>query len=142
MLQISTRQFWFMFVCALVGLSDAVFLTIEHYRNLVVPCYVGSCEVVLSSPYAIIVGMPVAVWGVVYYAVVITGLVWYMGTLSNHVLKLTLLATVGGLVASLYFFSLMAFVIRAWCQYCLLSGFVSLLLFATASAIIMQSLRK
>jgi uncharacterized membrane protein len=138
-LTISTKQFWFLFTFAVVGLMDAVYLTIEHYTNSVVPCYVGSCETVLSSPYAIILGVPVAVWGVVYYGTVLAGLLLFQHTLSELVLKLTLLCTVAGLVSSLYFFLLMAWVIEAWCQYCLLSGAVSLTLFVTAVSIVVQS---
>ena len=125
-LTLSTQQFWCMFALALIGFADALFLSIEHYRHLVVPCYVGSCEVVLTSPYAIILGVPVAVGGIVYYGMVLFGLMWYVGTLSNRVLVMTLVATLGGLLASAYFFALMAWVIGAWCHYCLLSGAVSL----------------
>ena len=115
-----------MLALALVGLCNAIYLTMQHYLDLNPPCYVGSCEVVLTSPYAVILGVPVAVWGVLYYMSVVSGLVWYLSTLDGRVLKLTLLATVGGVLSSAYFFSLMAWVIEAWCQYCLLSGVVSL----------------
>jgi uncharacterized membrane protein len=138
-LQISTRQFWGMFAIAVVGLMDAVYLTVVHYTNAIPPCYVGSCETVLSSPYASILGVPVAVWGIVYYGTVITGLLWYQNTLSNRILQLTLLATCGGLLSSLYFFSLMAWAIQAWCQYCLLSGAVSLVLFILSVFVTLQS---
>jgi uncharacterized membrane protein len=111
----------------------------EHYLNLAPPCYVGSCEVVLTSPYVVILGVPVAVWGVLYYLGVVGGLLWYMGTLDGRVLKLVLLATVVGLLFSGYFFALMAVVIRAWCQYCLLSGLVSLLLFMVSGFVIRES---
>lgn len=138
-LLISTVQFWGMLACAVVGLLDAVYLTIEHYTNAIVPCYIGSCETVLTSPYAIILGVPVAVWGVVYYGTVVMGFVWYQNTLSNQILQLTLLTTAFGLISSLYFFSLMAWVIGAWCQYCLLSGAMSLALFVFALYIVYQS---
>ena len=137
--RITTAQFWSMLGLGLVGLLDAIYLTMEHYFDLNPPCYIGSCEVVLTSPYAIVLGIPVAVWGVVYYVTVVSGLVWYMSTLDRRILKLTLLATVGGLVSSLYFFSLLAWVILAWCQYCLLSGAVSLCLFLFSVKVFTQS---
>lgn len=138
-LRISTAQFWSMLGLGLVGLCDAIYLTMEHYLDLNPPCYIGSCEVVLTSPYAVILGVPVAVWGVVYYVTVVSGLMGYMSTLDGRILKFTLLATVGGLVSSLYFFSLMAWVIEAWCQYCLLSGAVSLCLFLLSIKVFTQS---
>jgi vitamin-K-epoxide reductase (warfarin-sensitive) len=140
-LRISERQFWTMLVLGACGLCDAIYLTMEHYLNLNPPCYVGSCETVLSSSYAMILGVPVAVWGVVYYVSVVGGLLYYMSTLDVRILKLTLLATVAGLFASLYFFSLMAWVIEAWCQYCLLSGALSLGLFLITVKVYIQSKR-
>ena len=138
-LRITTPQFWSMVGLALVGLTDAVFLTIEHYTNANPPCYVGSCETVLTSPYAIILGVPVAVLGVLYYTSVLGGLLWYMSTLRVLALQLVLAATVVGLGMSLYFFSLMAWVIEAWCQYCLLSGAVSVWLFLSSLIVFRQS---
>lgn len=140
-LRITALQYWSMLGLGLVGLCDAVYLTMEHYLDLNPPCYVGSCEVVLTSAYAVILGVPVAVWGVLYYVSVVAGLLWYLSTLDGRVLKLTLLATVVGLLASGYFFLLQAFVIHAWCQYCILSGLVSLGLFLLAGIVYFQSKR-
>ena len=140
-LRITALQYWSLLGLGLVGLCDAIYLTMEHYLDLNPPCYVGSCEVVLTSVYAIILGVPVAVWGVLYYVSVVGGLLWYQSTLNSQVLKLTLLMTGWGLLASGYFFLLQAFVINAWCQYCILSGLVSLGLFLLATFVYFQSTR-
>ena len=140
-LRITALQYWSLLGLGLVGLCDAIYLTMEHYLDLNPPCYVGSCEVVLTSPYAIILGVPVAVWGVLYYVSVVGGLLWYQSTLNSRVLKLTLLMTGWGLLASGYFFLLQAFIINAWCQYCILSGIVSFGLFLLAGIVYFQSKR-
>jgi len=53
---------------ALVGLIDAIYLTINHYKGEQVPCSItGGCEMVLSSAYAQIGGVPLAVFGAFAY---------------------------------------------------------------------------
>jgi uncharacterized membrane protein len=55
---------------ALVGLADAVYLTIQHYTGEKVPCSVtGGCEAVLTSSYAEIAGIPLAAFGAAAYFV-------------------------------------------------------------------------
>lgn len=58
---------------ALAGLLIAGYLTLLHYdRSVPLVCSAGSlvnCETVLTSPSATVLGMPVAVWGVVWFAV-------------------------------------------------------------------------
>ena len=44
-------------IVALIGIADAVFLTVEHYAAEPVPCGAGfDCEMVLTSPYATLSG--------------------------------------------------------------------------------------
>ena len=44
---------------ALVGLADALYLTIEHVTGQSVRCtIISGCSAVLSSPYAVVAGMP------------------------------------------------------------------------------------
>ncbi len=55
-------------VVALVGLGDAVYLTIHHYTGEKVPCsIVEGCEQVLTSSYAEVAGIPLAVFGAAAY---------------------------------------------------------------------------
>ena len=58
---------------ALVGLLVAAYLTLLHYDSSVpLVCSAGSfvnCETVLTSPSATVLAVPVAVWGIVWFAV-------------------------------------------------------------------------
>ena len=48
---------------ALVGLADALYLTIEHVTGQSVRCtIISGCSAVLSSPYAVVAGIPLARW--------------------------------------------------------------------------------
>ena len=55
-------------VVALIGLADAVYLTIKHYTGEAVPCsLVEGCEQVLTSAYAEVGGVPLAIFGAAAY---------------------------------------------------------------------------
>ena len=111
---------------ALVGLVDASYLTIEHLSGRNVRCMiVTGCDEVLQSRYATVAGqIPVASLGALAYFVVFSlatlALFGYAGArrLVPPVVALMFLATV-------WFVYLQAFVIRAYCVYCLLSAAVT-----------------
>lgn len=119
-------------VVAIIGLIDAVYLTIHHLTAEAVPCGEGfDCGAVLSSSYAEISGIPLAVFGAIAYFVafslaILTAFgnrkMWFLFSV-----QVSLMA-----IASLYLVYLQAFVIRAFCQYCLLSAGVCLTLFIIA----------
>src|SRR6185312_9486792 len=53
---------------SLIGLADALYLTIEHVTGQSVKCTITSgCSEVLSSPYAVVAGFPLAAIGAVAY---------------------------------------------------------------------------
>lgn len=111
---------------ALVGLVDASYLTIEHLSGRNVRCMiVTGCDEVLQSRYATLAGqIPVASLGALAYFTVFSlatlALFGYAGArrLVAPVVALMFLATV-------WFVYLQAFVIRAYCVYCLLSAAVT-----------------
>jgi uncharacterized membrane protein len=58
-------------VVALIGFLDAVYLTANHYLGVVPPCFVvQGCEQVTTSSYSLILGIPVALLGSIYYLVI------------------------------------------------------------------------
>jgi len=118
----------FFFVIALLGFADAAYLTVEHYRNIIPPCTTSGCETVLTSQYSVVLGLPVSILGAFFYLAMLIGAAIYLEAklVSGEVrpthlaiLKWTFLGTVFGLLASIWFFYLQAFIIHAFCQYCL-----------------------
>lgn len=110
---------------SLVGLADAVYLTVQHVTGQSVRCTVTSgCSEVLSSAYAVVGGYPLAGLGAAaYFGVFSLATLAIFGYRSAGKLLLPL---VGGMfLVSLYLVYLQAFVIRAFCQYCLLSAAVT-----------------
>ncbi len=70
-----TRQSWdrLRVILAVLGLLVAGYLTLLHYDTSVpLACSdtgVVDCAAVLSSPYAMLLGLPVALWGVGWFTV-------------------------------------------------------------------------
>ena len=115
---------------ALVGLADALYLTVKHYLGGPVPCSLTEgCDTVLSSPYAVFGGLPVALWGVLYYLVVIfLSLLNFSGSRGFASAGLFGLVS-AALAASGILVYLQAQVLNAWCAYCLVSAGVTFLIF-------------
>ena len=115
---------------ALIGFADATFLTVEHYRQAIIPCtIVHGCQVVTTSRYATIGPIPIALLGALYYlAVIVTVALTFEGQRPIWRRLLPWL-TMSGFVFSLYLVALQAFVIHAFCLYCLLSAGTSTLIF-------------
>ena len=110
---------------SLIGLADALYLTVEHVTGQSVRCtIISGCSEVLSSPYAVVAGVPLAMIGAAAYFTVFS-----LATLAafNYRIAgtlLTVLVTTMFLV-SLWLIYLQAFVIREFCQYCLLSAAIT-----------------
>lgn len=125
-------NFWFGLgaILAALGFLDALFLTLEHYLGRPIPCAITTgCETVTTSSYSFFLGWPVALWGVIYYALGL-GLWWYVGqTRRANGLRYLALLTGGGLLFSIRFFYLQAAILKAFCFYCLTSAAITALLF-------------
>ena len=110
---------------SLVGLVDALYLTIEHVTGQSVQCTITSgCSEVLSSSYAVVAGIPLAAVGAAAYFSVFS-----LATLAafkyEFARPLLLLLVVAMFLVSLWLVYLQAFVIREFCQYCLLSAAIT-----------------
>ena len=112
---------------ALVGVADAAFLTFEHYRGDIPPCTVGGCEQVLTSPYATLGGVPIALLGLGYYLTILL--------LSRIEARWALLARFAIVSSGLVVSGILAYIqigiLRAICLYCMTSAAITLLLWLT-----------
>jgi uncharacterized membrane protein len=115
---------------SLVGLVDALYLTIEHVTGQSVQCtIISGCSEVLSSSYAVVAGVPLAALGAAAYFSVFS--LATLAAFGYAFAKTLLLPLVGAMFfVSLYLVYLQAFVIREFCQYCLLSAAITTALVA------------
>lgn len=112
-------------ILSLLGLADATYLTVGHLTGETVRCTItGGCAEVLGSPYAVVAGVPLAMVGAAaYFSVFSLSTLTAFGYRIAGVLLTPLL--VGMFLVSLWLVYLQAFVIRHFCQYCLLSASVT-----------------
>lgn len=115
---------------ALVGLGDALYLTIEHYTGASVRCTItAGCGEVLGSSYATVHGVPLAVLGAAAYFAAFS-----LATLAafgyNFARPLLTILVAFMLITTLWLLYVQAFRLHAFCQYCLLSAGVTLSLTA------------
>src|SRR5215212_1262602 len=111
---------------ALLGLADAAYLTVEHLSGQSVRCMVVSgCDEVLQSSYSTVAGgVPVAAVGALaYFAAFSLSTLAAYGYDGARRLLVPLVAVM--FAATVWFVYLQAFVIRAYCVYCLLSAAVT-----------------
>lgn len=113
---------------SLVGLADALYLTVQDLTGQNLRCtIVSGCNEVLSSPYAHIGPVPLAVLGAVAYFTVFSLAV--LGAFGYQLARPLLSALVVVMfLMSLWLLYLQAFVIHHFCQYCLLSAAVTTVL--------------
>ena len=112
-------------VLSLLGLADALYLTIEHLTGQTVRCTILSgCSEVLSSQYAVVAGIPLAAVGAAAYFTVfsLAVLALFGYRIAGKILTPLVIAM---FFVSVWLFYLQAFVIRQFCQYCLISAAIT-----------------
>jgi uncharacterized membrane protein len=104
---------------ALLGLATSAYLTWVHYAGIEPVCTgISDCERVQSSDYAELMGIPVAVLGVVGYLALL-GSLWVR-------VELTALFSYLAVAFSAYLTWVELFRIDAICQWCVLSALTTL----------------
>jgi uncharacterized membrane protein len=124
---------WIARVLALVGFADAAYLTATHYAGSSVFCGAsGGCETVLSSEFATLGPVPIALIGAVYYGLA-SLLAWTPGASWSRTTAGILAALTGlAFAISAVLFGIQAFQLHAWCRFCLVSAAITMFLFATS----------
>lgn len=119
-------------IVALAGLADSVYLTVHHITAEPVPCsIISGCETVLTSEYAEIGGIPLAAFGAAaYFAAFSLALLAIYGNRTAWLLFGVLASTMAVVTAWLLY--LQAFVIGAFCQFCLISAITTFGMFIIA----------
>jgi uncharacterized membrane protein/thiol-disulfide isomerase/thioredoxin len=123
---------WLFPLLAVIGLGVASYLAYVEVNQVQAVCGpVGECNIVQTSAYAVMLGIPVAVWGVLHY--VAAGVLWTgQRFLSGRWANLSALGLLGlmlfGTLFSIFLTCLELFVIQAICAWCLSSAMITTLL--------------
>ena len=120
---------------AFFGLADSAYLAQHEIAGTPLLCNIqnlSGCNVVAQSAYSHLFGIPLAVYGIIFYGIVFAlaafELVVYDQLLRRALQALALFGVLFSAGATL----LQVFVIQALCVYCLTSAFLALLVFLIA----------
>ena len=129
------RRMW-MALVSLAGLFLGAYLTLYKFGVIgTLACGVTSCETVQMSRWSVFLGLPVATWGLGFYAIMLAlslAALQPRWAESRGVALLMLLLAGWGALFTGWLNYLEAFVIHAWCEWCLGSAAMVIVLFLLA----------
>ena len=132
------RLFGVAMLAAIVGWLDTAFLTGIHYAVFPLPegaPIAGTGWEVLTSEWSYILGIPTALYGAMYYLVVLAlGVLWFTERVPQ-VERVLLPVTAVGIASSVVFVYLQLFVIEAICPFCMVSAVTTTILFLIGIAV-------
>lgn len=114
---------------ALLGAGVSIYLTIVHYDEAALICGVGDCSTVQNSRYAEVGGIPIAIFGLLMYAAILALVIsrrLQLGTTRSETLTSVAFAiALAGVGYAAYLTWLEIAVIRAICQWCVVSAILT-----------------
>lgn len=119
-----------LFFAALVGFLDSFYLTLQKYMGFEIACtIVEGCNQVSQSAYSAVLGIPLSLVGCIYYfLIVLCSVALFDSKRPAFLLGIVLLSGLGVITAAWLLYA-QAFLIKAFCIYCLLSAATSVALF-------------
>jgi uncharacterized membrane protein len=128
---------WAAVILSFIGLTNTFYLVQAHVSGESLNCsFLSGCNAVAASPYSIVLGAPLASWGVLFYFAIFVISATMLMVRARMLSHIFVLGTAIGFLASLYFVYLQLFVIQAVCMYCMLSAILSTILLVVALFII------
>lgn len=132
-------------VLSFLGLADASYLAQHAVAGTPLICNIqnlSGCNIVASSQYSRVFGVPIAVYGVIFY-----GLLFVLSALElvifDRLLRRVLqVISAAGFIASVYFILVQIFLIGAFCIYCFVSAVIAVIVLGCATRIEPLPLRK
>jgi len=134
------KSIWYPLVLAVlsfVGVIDSAYLSYTRFTDTEIVCGaiqgLSGCNVVAASPFSELFGIiPLAYLGLFFYLVILVLSILLFVDQKNIKKRALLVLTGLGFLSSVYFLYLQAFVIFAFCIYCVISAAISTLLFGIA----------
>lgn len=115
------------FIFSLLGLAVSFFLFYEYSLSGPVVCPIGNgCDIVRASPYSSFLGISLPILGIIFYVFMAGLSILRSQNLTNkNLAALQLLSALAGFGFGVYLTFLEAFVIKAYCFWCVLSFIIS-----------------
>ncbi len=111
-----------------IGMIDALYLSLKRNAGPI-PCHVTrGCTDVVTSQYSALLGIPISVFGLVFYLFVFSLAVFQLSGTGNT-LKWIFWPAAAAVAVSALLVGIQAFALHAYCEYCLLSAILVLTIF-------------
>ncbi|MDP3997359.1 MAG: vitamin K epoxide reductase family protein [Candidatus Andersenbacteria bacterium] len=119
-----------LFAVAFAGLLVSGYLFIAYSSNAPVLCVEGGgCDAVRLSKYSHLFGLPVPLYGMAYYCVLAVGALLSTDENRKQLRSPLMFLTGLALIYSVWLTYLEAFVIQAWCMWCVVSALLVIVAF-------------
>lgn len=125
-------------ILAFFGLADSIYLTQHELSGTPLLCNIqnlSGCNIVAASQYSHIFGIPLAEFGILFYAVLFVLAALEIVVFDQLLRRALQAVSFVGVLSSLYSTFLQIFVINAACIYCVASALITLFIFILASLI-------
>ena len=130
-------------VLALAGIAVSSLALQNHYaKSASSYCDLGesfNCDIVNRSTYSVVLGLPVALIGIIGYAMLLALSTLYRAKAETP--AMLLIGALGGLAFALYLTYVEAFVLAVWCLLCLSSLVLILSITLLSSVMVLHSIR-
>jgi uncharacterized membrane protein len=132
-MKFSKKKLLFVYILIFMGLAVASYLTFLHYTGHSALCGVSNvfsnCDMVLQSKYAEVFGVPVALFGVVFYLFLFIVFSEIAKRRQKFFIEIMFALEIFGFIFSILLTYTQIFIIGAVCPYCLTSAIVTTALF-------------
>jgi len=123
---------------ALAGLFDSIYLAVSHFRVYTDMGYQSfcaisrtfNCDTVSQSPYSILLGVPVPVWGIIGYVffLLLLMLAWPSKAQNKRIWALLFIVSLAYNAYSIVLAVISTYMIHSYCIMCILSYAINLML--------------
>lgn len=124
---------WVLLLLAFTGIADAWYLTASALSDTALSCDLGAvldgCNIVAKSPYSHFLGIPLALYGVGFYAVVFVLSALLLVRYDRLLVRVLYILGLAGALASLVFLAIQFVLIKALCVYCIASAVITFAVF-------------
>lgn len=119
------------FILSLIGLAVTVFLAYEYSQSGSIACPItgSGCDTVRKSEFSKLLGVDLPYLGIAFYLTTAFLTVWLTQSFNKIISLFRLLASFSAVIFGVYLTFLEAFVIKAYCIWCIISFVVSILIF-------------
>ncbi|VVA44124.1 Dihydroorotate dehydrogenase (quinone) [Candidatus Roizmanbacteria bacterium] len=130
------KTYFFLLLFIIVGIIDSAYLTYEHFLQVIPPCTVNKllpiasdCGKVLRSSYSVMFGVPLAVFGIIQYFLLLIAIVLMIVYRKKIFTYWLILQSLTGAIFSMYFMYIQIGILKSICTYCTWSAIISFVIF-------------